>query len=364
MRALWSVDLSHNRIAVWPEAFGSALPPPAPSTTEIATPPSTPSAASITAALVAAAGSPLVMQPHRHVHRSDASETSTPATRHHHHRHRRHHHHHQHHASLEDSDASARPGGTPRRRHDAHTSTLLPPLAELSLHDNKLYELRSSAADFAHYERLTRLDLSRNALVRLPSELCGTLTALAHLDLSDCAALTEIPANIGTLTQLRTLLLARCAKLSTLPVGIASLPLLTASNLGGWVGCVCSVTLCVSAVSVGLVSAAAPRPLGVGTDDDDDDGGVDTRASKDEDRSDRSDRSDRRRRRRHRVRARRAAADATLRDEFAHVCDVRTDASERNDVTSKDDEEEVCARDLVCMCACVVFAFACNLGGL
>jgi predicted acylesterase/phospholipase RssA len=158
-------------------------------------------------------------------------------------------------ADTSDVVSPPRPFGAPRAKR-ASNQLVPPSLTDLTLRSNKLSSLNGNADDMLQYVNLTRLDLSSNAFKTLPAEI-ALLTALEHLDLSNCASLMALPADLSPLTRLSTLLLAQCAKLAELPASLASLPSLTA-------------------FSITYLSAAAPRPLGVvGRADGDDGDGAD-----------------------------------------------------------------------------------------
>jgi Leucine-rich repeat (LRR) protein/predicted acylesterase/phospholipase RssA len=157
-------------------------------------------------------------------------------------------------ADPSDVVSPPRPFGAPRAKR-ASNQLVPPSLTDLTLRSNKLSSLNGNADDMLQYVNLTRLDLSSNAFKTLPAEI-ALLTALEHLDLSDCASLMALPADLSPLTRLSTLLLAHCAKLAELPASLASLPSLTA-------------------FSITYLSAAAPRPLGVVERADGDDGDAD-----------------------------------------------------------------------------------------
>lgn len=145
-------------------------------------------------------------------------------------------------APVSDVVSPPRPFGAPRAKSSG--SHLVPPqLSELILRNNRLSSINACVDDMQQYVHLKRLDLSHNAFKSVPQELV-LLTALEHLDLSDCASLLVLPADLSGFKRLSTLLLARCGKLAELPVSLASLPAL-------------------QAFSFSHLSAAAPRALGV-----------------------------------------------------------------------------------------------------
>lgn len=81
---------------------------------------------------------------------------------------------------------------------------------------------------------LETLSLQRcEALETLPAPV-GALGSLKHLDLSDCAALSSLPAEtLAGLTALETLDLSRCKALEAIPAVLATLPSLRTLSLRG-----------------------------------------------------------------------------------------------------------------------------------
>jgi hypothetical protein len=143
---------------------------------------------------------------------------------------------------VSDVVSPPRPFGAPRAKVERQPARA-PAADELILRNNRLSSINACVDDMQQYVHLKRLDLSHNAFKSLPQELV-LLTALEHLDLSDCASLLVLPADLSGFKRLSTLLLARCGKLAELPVSLASLPSL-------------------QAFSFSHLSAAAPRALGV-----------------------------------------------------------------------------------------------------
>lgn len=127
--------------------------------------------------------------------------------------------------------------------------------------NSKLFQVRFFISSSSSSSLL--LSFQRRYCFASSGELFTTLTELAHLDLSDCAYLQDIPSvkskttisksifivsscsnhlqQIGLCSQLSTLLLGRCAKLLVLPKSIASLPLLTAGDWSCYVFQFCFV---------------------------------------------------------------------------------------------------------------------------